>query len=587
MTEDCYTGDAKIDPVTLSVIRGQFKQLVNEMDSTLVGSAFSPIICEAMDMACGLYRPDGRTISQGDNGMPIFAGNMRFTVATVADAFEGDLAPGDVFMVNDPYTTGTHMNDVKLVKPVFPRDELVVFLANTGHWIDVGSASPGGMTGKTRQFYQEGIRLPPLRIFEAGERNDDVLEFVFSNVRSTDSIQGDFAAQLNALQAGEDRFESLVEEHGIDTLSDAIAALERSSEDKMRAQLDDVPDGTYEFTDYLDNDGITDEPLAINLELTVTGTDVELDFEGTATLCQGPVNTPRPATVSMCNLAFKHVFPDIPINAGCFEPLEYLIPEGSLLDAQPPSATAGYSVPCQRVVDVVMSALAQALPEDVPAQSFSTSGATSVGGTAGGGSEFVTMVFVGGGYGGSAAQDGLTHCTPPFARAKDPDVEVMETRFPLTFHERGLRADSAGAGRHRGGFGTVYDLELESGTATVSCVADRGKFTPRGLSGGGDATGMTFRFTIDGEAYVPELGTKDQDIQLSAGDRLRLESPGGGGFGDPFERDKAVVLADVENGMVSPETAAETYGVAIVENDGDYRVDDARTAALRSPDGDQ
>jgi N-methylhydantoinase B len=573
--------ESDIDPVTLSVIRGQLTQLTNEMDLTLVNSAFSPIICEANDMASGVFRPDGRTISQGDFGLPIFVGNMEFTVTSIAEEFEGNIEPGDVFITNDPYVGGTHLLDVTLVEPYFHEGELLAFVANTGHWTDIAGASPGGFTGKTTEIQQEGIRIKPTKLFEGGELNEDLLELVLANVRRSDDIRGDYKAQLNALNVGDERFESLLAEYGAETVKRAIEELERRSEHEMRSHIEEIPDGTYSFVDSLDNDGIVDTPLNIDLDLTIDGSDVSLDFTGSSGPARGPVNAPKSCTVSACNIAFKHIYADIPINAGCFQPLEFTIPDETFLNAKAPRPTMGYTEVSQRVLDTAFGALSKAIPEDVPGQAFSTSCGMSMGGRSEEG-EFVFPYAIAGGYGGNRTQDGLTHCTPPYARARMPSVEVIEDQYPLRFHEKRLRPDSAGAGRRRGGLGTVYDIEFRGEEATFSCVGDRTDHTPSGVAGGKSAKGTLLEFTIDGETYVPPMRNKEQDLALSTGDRLHIESPGGGGYGDPTERESDRVLEDIVQGYVTPEAAEQEYGVVVETVDGEYQVNEAATSELRS-----
>lgn len=295
---------------------------------------------------------------------------------------------------------------------------------------------------------------------------------------------------------------------------------------------------------------------------------------------RGPVNAPKSSTVSACNIAFKHIYDDIPINAGCFQPLSFTIPEETFLNAKAPSPTMGYTEVSQRVLDTAFGALSKAIPEDVPAQAFSTSCGMSMGGRSEEG-EFVFAYAIAGGYGGSTSRDGLNHSTPPYARARMPSVEVIEDQYPLRFHERRLRPDSAGAGRRRGGLGTDYEIELRGESATFSCVGDRTDHTPSGVAGGNSAEGTRIEFTIDGETYTPALRNKEQDLALSTGDRLHIESPGGGGYGDPAERGTGRVLADIVQGCITPDRAEQEYGVVVEEIDGELQVNEAETAELR------
>ena len=572
--------NTQVDPVTLSVIRGRFDQIVSEMDAVLVRSAFSPIIAEANDMTNGLFRADGRTVVQGDLGLPIFTGNMEFTVNAISKQYEGDMHEGDIFITNDPYIGGTHLMDMKLVKPYFVNGEFVTFIATTGHWTDIGSIVPGGFNGETTSIFQEGVRIPPLKLHDQGERNDEILELVFTNVRRPDDIRGDFKAQLNALTVGEERLDSLVEEYGVDTVAHAIGELEQRSEAQMRSHIEEIPDGSYSYADFMDNDGITDEPLPIKLTMTVDGSDVSLDFGESAASTAGPINIPRSCTVSACNIAFKHIYPDIPTNGGCFTPLNVTVSEESLLNAKPPSPTVGYTETSQRVLDTVFGALSEAIPDKVPAQSFSTSGGVIVSGTADD-EEYMIVLPLAGGYGGSKSQDGLNHSTPPYARAQSPTIEVLESKYPVRFEEQRLRTDSGGAGQNRGGLGTSYIFEVLDADASVSMVGDRCDYTPGGVNGGQHAVGSEYVFVRNGSEDRPPMRTKAQDYPLGYGDVIHLRTPGGGGHGAPFDREPERVLTDVKQGYVSPAHAKDAYGVAIVEESGEYTVKESDTERLR------
>lgn len=555
----------EVDPVTLSVIRGRLDQLTNEMDAALVRTAFSPIICEALDMADGIFTPKGNTISQGESGIPIFVGNMEILVTSIIEEFEGDIDEGDLFMTNNPYVGGTHLNDIKLVKPVFGDGEVQVFLANTGHWADIGAAVPGGFSGEAREIYQEGIRVPPVKLFKQGDLNEELLDTIFANVRQADNIRGDYKAQLNAIDIGEERYNELADRYSPSLLNKAFGELEERSERQMRSKLESVPDGTYSFVDHVDNDGIRDEPIPIELSMEASGTEVTLNLDAPE-IKDGPFHLPRSSTKSACNLTIKHIFPDIPINTGCFKPIDYNITEGCILDAERPQAVGGYPEIAARVIDVVLGAFSRAIPEKVPAHPFNTSSVVAIGGEQDG-SGYVAPLLMSGGYGGSKRYDGLNHCTTPLGRARMAGVEVMEDRYPLRYHRKILRPDSAGAGRRRGGLGTTYEIEMIGESASVSFVGDRVDFTPQGAAGGQAAEGAKFEFVIDGEEYTTPLRSKGENIEMSEGDRLLIESPGGGGYGDAKSRERERVLTDVELGYISPEHAREEYGVDLTSQE--------------------
>lgn len=561
-----------LDSVTLSVIHNKFKEIVSEMDATLVNTAFSPIICDAMDMANGLYRADGRTIAQGERGLPIFVGNMEFMVANIADHFSESMTEGDVYLVNDPYHSGTHLNDVCLVKPFFVDDTVLTFLANTAHWVDVGGATPGGFS-VTRDLYQEGIRIKPVRISDGGEAVETTRELVLNNVRLPRDSAGDLQAQINALHRGERRLKSILNEYGVETIRAAIDGLESSSKAQMVARIRELPDGHYSYTDFLDNDGVTKERLPISIDLVVDKGTMHLDFSGSARVARGPFNLPPSTTKSACHLTIKHMFPDIPINAGCFDPIDIKLPENSVVNAEAPAPTLGYISTTMRVVDTVMGVLAEAMPDEAPAQPFSTAMPMSISGQDVDDEPFVMVFYVGGGLGAYSDQDGLSFANPPMARSIVPASELYERDYPIMFTRRGARNDSEGPGKYRGGFGLTYEFELLSEEAEVSFLADRSEHMPNGVSGGGKAAGSRVTFTRDGKTYTTEFKSKGTGVGISTGDRVRLDTPGGGGHGNPRDRHPEAVRVDVAKGYVSVARARDEYGVVIVERNGEKVVD--------------
>lgn len=571
----------QLETVTLSVINGRFNQIVNEMDTKLVNSAFSPIICEAHDMTNGLYNAEGGTVTQGDIGNPLFIGNMEYTIKAILDEFEGKINRGDLFITNDPYLGGTHLMDVKLVQPVFDENgELLVFVANTGHWQDIGGITPGGFNGETVEIYQEGLQIPPLKLIEKGEINESVKNIIFKNVRQAEDIEGDYKAQKNAISHGTKQFRELIDDFEKEKISQALNSLASRSERQMRSRIEEIPDGIYEYVDQVDNDGVDDVPLPIQLTMEISGSSLEFDFAGSADRCRGPVNLSESGTVGACNIALKHIYPDIPINSGFFEPLDVHIPDGSFLKAKPPCAVVGYTATMNRVIDTVHGALGRAIPDHVPAQSFSTSAPLTIGAD----SEAASYSFTypgAGGYGGSNTQDGLTYCTPPLARGRAPAVEVIEDRHPVRFIERSIRPDSGGAGRNRGGLGSVYTIEMLD-DVRLSMVADRCDHLPEGLSGGKPAKGFELKLRKGGEEFAPPLRSKAQNIPLSAGDSVRVKLPGGGGYDPPHERNPSRVLTDVELGYVSEKEARETYGVSIRTTEGGFEIDFDETSRLRN-----
>ncbi|MCB2051911.1 MAG: hydantoinase B/oxoprolinase family protein [Novosphingobium sp.] len=554
------------DPVTLAVVRGALEQITDEMDLHLIRAALSPIISETNDCAHGLYDPEtGETIAQGSYGLPLFLASMQWTVQRViARAREnGGFRDGDLWFVNDPYISGTHLNDVVLVKPVFVDGELFALFANTGHWMDMGGSVPGGWAPSATEIHQEGLIIPPLKLCEEGRFNTALLHLIQANVRLPQQLEGDLTAMMNVFSVGARGLNDLIGRYGVPTLKVCIEEILDRSERQMRSYIADIPDGTYSFEDWFDNDGVDDVPLKVALTITVVGDDLRLDFSGTAEKARGPMNISDSTTMSMCLVAIKHVFPDVPINGGAFRPIAISIPQPSILAAQYPSPVGGTTDVTQRVVDVVFGALAQAIPDLVPAAPFGTTGVLTVTGKrAQDGGYFVAVYPYPGGYGASAQTDGLVNGTPPSSMARFMSVEMSEHRYPVRFEYLAIREESGGAGAHRGGCGTAYGIEALA-DCTVSILGDRVDYQPFGVQGGQAAAPNEVRLVIDGKTVVPPMRSKAEKVALTAGDRIRLASPGGGGFGDPRVRDVSAVEADLNNGLISAETASEVYGVVI------------------------
>ncbi len=570
-----------LDPVTLAVLKGRLEQIADEMDATLYRSAFNPIIAEARDACHGLYHPQtGATLVQGTTGLPIFVGAMAFAVKAVIDkvARDGGLEPGDTFLFNDPYDGGTHLNDFRLVRPIFRDGSLFCWLASVGHWLDIGGNVPGGFNARATESFQEGVRFPPVKLFRKGRMDQDIVDILAANSRVPVSNFGDMNGQLNALDLGERRLAQLLDEYGDETVRTAFDAFSDRAEAMMRAAIRALPDGTYSFEDFLDNDGITAEPLTIALDLTVSGDTMVLDFSRSSKPCAGPLNIAYSTAAACCYVALKHVFTEVPANAGCLRPITFVIPDTTLLGVKPPKPVGGYTETILRVIGVVFGALAKADPARATAAPFGTINALSLAGHRTDGSRWVMFSFFGGGLGGNPETDGLNHANNPISMATIPPAEILEAAYPVMFTQWALRPDSAGAGAHRGGFGAVYEIEALA-AADVFLLGERGVFPPFGVSGGQPAALNRFTWqTADGEASPP-LASKVTDVRIAPGQRVRLETPGGGGYGDPATREAARVARDVRQGLVSEKAARETYRVAV---DATGRVDEPATRALRA-----
>lgn len=555
---------SEIDPITLSVLAGRMEQIADEMDATLFRAAFNPIIAEAHDASHGLYHAvSGDTLVQGKSGLPIFVGVMSFAVKAVIEkaARDGDLEDGDIYIFNDAHIGGTHLSDMRLVRPYFRDGKLFCYLASVGHWHDVGGAVPGNYNPAATDVFQEAFNLPPVKLARKGEINQDIIDILMRNTRLPQSAMGDLNGQLGALDLGVRRMDELLDEYGAGTISSALEALGHRAETLMRSEITDLPDGRWEAEDYLDNDGITDEPLKIKIALEVKNDEMTLDFTGSSPQCAGPVNIALPTTVATAYVAIKHVFPALPANAGVMRPIDVIVPEGSFLAAQFPAPTGGYTETILRMIDVVFSAFAQAAPERVVANAYGTINALSIAGKRSNGQPWVMFSFYGGGHGGSVDSDGLNHGNAPISTATIPPMEILEAAYPVMFRKWALRPDSAGAGAHRGGLGAVYEIEvLEENGAEAFLFGERGRFAPKGIVDGGDAAMNAFKYEQDYGWHSPPLASKMRGIKLKAGQAVRLETPGGGGYGAASERNPKAVARDVARGLVSDAQADVVYG---------------------------
>ncbi|MEM8729853.1 MAG: hydantoinase B/oxoprolinase family protein [Pseudomonadota bacterium] len=573
-----------LDPLTLTVIQAGLQQVCDEMDLTFSRAAFSPVIAEANDRSDGIYAADdGSLIAQGAGGLPVFVGTMQYSTRTLIEMIDAGTAaapaPGDIYIVNDPYLGGTHLMDVRFARPFYRHGRLFCWLSNTGHWPDTGGAVPGGFSASATSVEQEGLRLPPVRLFHKGEMNAEIYAIICSNIRVADQRIGDVKAQASALMVGETRLNALMDRYGDETVAAAIAELRQRAAQQMRALIKDIPDGRYTARAIVDSDGVVDAPLTIRLCVETTPQGLRFDFAGSSPPCLGPMNSVRATTLSSVYLAMRHIFPEVPISAGAFEPLEVVGIDGTFLDATYPRPVSGCAAEVsQRIAEAVFAALVQALPDRVTAAPAGTSGNFALGGhDTARGRDFVMYQLSGGGYGGNADHDGLSNGCSTIGISKAPPVEIMEQAFPVLYHRYALREGSGGAGRQRGGFGLDYEVELRRGHARASFVMDHGRTGPQGALGGMDGALNSVTVVQKGQAYVPLHLSKEQDIPMVPGDRVRVATPGGGGYGDPLTRDPALVAEDVAEGRYTEAEAKRLFGVALKAGQPDLE----ETARLR------
>jgi len=551
-----------LDPVTLAVVHNGLRAIASEMDLAHEKASFSPIIAESFDRANGIYhRDNGEVIAQGDRGLPTFVGVMQFTTEAVIER-RRDIQPGDVVIVNDPYVGGTHLMDVKMVMPFYYHDRLWCYLTNSGHWPDTGGMVPGGFATNATEIEQEGLRLPPVKLYRQDQLDRDVLDIILSNIHVPGERIGDIEAQVGALRVGARQLTQMLDRYGAELVDAAVDELRDRSERLMRSHIEAIPDGTYSFESLMDNDGVDDKPLRVHLDLTVRGSDLIFDLSKSSPPCRGPLNSVWAITRSAIYIAMKHVFPEVPINSGCFRPLHIPKPTGTFLYAEYPRAVSGCAAEVsQRLIEVVFGALGQAIPDQMVVAPFSCSGNFSLGGYDPELERHYVMInFSGGGYGASIDTDGLSNAAASIGVSKSMPVEMIEERYPLLFEEYALRADSGGPGKRRGGFGVSYRARLLRGEGVASFLMEHGKYQPHGLAGAGGGVLNEVLIQRNGKTEQLELISKGSGIRLAPGDRVTVRTPGGGGFGDPRRRERELVARDLRRGYISLDSARRHYG---------------------------
>ncbi|MGH2662959.1 MAG: hydantoinase B/oxoprolinase family protein [Actinomycetota bacterium] len=579
----------QVDPITFEVVRRALIATSNEMALVVAKSAYSTPVNEGRDFAGTVYDQAGRLVSQGEFDIPGLVGVTQLTVPEVIDSIGiENMEEGDVYMVNDPYVASTHCNDVHLVKPIFHSGDLVAFVASSAHWSDVGGVAPGSLNCWAQTFFEEGIRVPTITIYKRGELNQDVMRVLLANMRSSWERLGDFNAQVSALSTGESRIHAIINRHGLQTLTHTMSETQDHSERLIRAYLSEIPDGTYRAEDRVDQDLATGEPKVIRLELTITGDQAILDFRESDEAARSGINCTLSATTSAVFISLASVMPPMPMNAGVMRPVDLLVTKGSLLWAQPPSAVSGLgatSMEC--VIGCVTRALSHALPERGAATPFSILNAVFAGHDSrpGFGEEFINYSWGFGGLGGTKLRDGASVVGSSYtASTQNIPCELQERRYPVLWERYMFLDDSGGPGMRRGGVGCDQLISFPYQDATVSCIGNRERFGPPGVFGG--KTGGRARLVLNPDAEGERnIGIFAVNEPVKKGEVLSFWSAGGGGYGDPLQREPELVLEDVIDGFVSVEAARSNYGVVIREIDRRtlaFEVDGPATRELRA-----
>ncbi|MFC2077936.1 hydantoinase B/oxoprolinase family protein [Candidatus Bipolaricaulota bacterium] len=541
--------EATIDAVTLEVIRHALTAVAEEMNANLVRTAFSPNIKERRDCSCAVFDGAGRMIAQAES-IPVHLGAMPASVEAAVDRV-GDLRAGDVVVVNDPYAGGAHLPDITFVAPVFDGSNRIGYVANRAHHADVGGKEPGSLAGDAREIYQEGLRIPPVRLWKEGELDRDLSDLILLNVRTPEERRGDLRAQFAACQTGIERLRALVDRYGCALLARGMEAILDYSERRMRREIERLPNGDVTFEDVLDDDGVSGEAIRLRATVRVDGDRMVIDFAGSSPQVAGPVNAVYAVTRSASYYAVRAMTdPEIPPNAGCYRPIEVIVPAGSVVCASPPAPVVGGNLETsQRIVDVILGALGRILPEAEVAASQGTMNNVAIGGIdPRSGRAYTLYETIAGGWGARPEADGVDGMHSHMTNTLNTPVEALEVAYPLRVERYELIPGSGGAGRHRGGLGIRRDLTAVGHDARGSVLADRRTHRPYGAAGGAPGSpGANVLVEPSGEEK--RLAAKTS-FSLPSESAISIRTPGGGGYGDPEDRAKEAVDRDVREGRV-------------------------------------
>ena len=572
--QDAVRGD--IDPITFAVVKSALDSIVDEMAYTVVRTARSEIVKDVMDFSAALCAADGQMVAQAKT-IALHLGAVPVAMDHVLAKFGDDLNPGDMVIMNDPYVGGMHLPDIFMFMPIFHGGKRQAIAVVIAHHTDVGGRVPGSNASDSTEIFQEGLRLPPVKLYEAGVPNRTLFDIIAQNVRVPDRVIGDLGAQSAACTVGEREFLKLVAGYGAEPVQGYMQGLidyaERMTRDEIRAW----PDGTYVFTDHIDDDGFSDDPIPIKATVTVDGDHVAVDYEGSAPQVRGAINSTLSYTASCTYLSVRCLLRgDIPNNAGVFRCVTVRAPERSVLNPAHPGACAARALTGYRIVDTMFGALAQAVPERVPAGGEGGNTVVCLGGYRADRSPFIIVDMLCGAWGGRPGKDGIEAVTNPSQNLSNTPVEVLEAQHPVRIESYGFVPDSCGAGKHRGGLGIARAYRLLADEATLQLRSDRMKFRPYGLAGGlpAEATRNVLN-PGSGETEMPSKFART----LAKGEVISHRQAGGGGFGDLFERDPARVREDVLDGKITAGFARRAHGVAI--DPETLAVDAAATRRLR------
>jgi len=576
---------SNVDPVTVEVIRNSLISACDAMRATVEFTAYSPLISEVVDFSCALVDADGRLVAE-NSSIPVFLGIMPATVREVMRVFGRDgLDEGDIIFCNDPYSGGfSHLPDVSVVMPIFWEGKLVLFASFKGHCADLGGIAPSGVYTNTTETYQEGVAFPPVKLYVRGEPNRDILRLIERNTRLPKMLMGDLRAMVAAVRVGRERCLALLRRFGEEVVFSALEEVFRASERIAREAVRRIPDGCYEGCFWCDGDGDDTDPISqglkVNMKITVDGDRITVDLTGSSPQSRGPMNLPLYTTISQVRFGFKMVTtPDLPNNEGCFAPLSVIVPKGSVLDPIMPAAASLLWPLGVGVTDLMLRLLGPALPEIGPAGHFGdVAPHCGYGVDPRTGEFYLFNLPTVGGWGGKPTGDGQTMFCMDDGDTYELPVEIFEVKYPWRVVRYALMTDTGGPGKYRGGLGVCKDLTPVGHSARVNLTFDRGKLCKAwGVRGGKDGSGnKVVVYRANGDT---EVRWKATALAVAEGDIVSFQTGGGGGWGDPFDRELERVRDDVGNGYVSLERAREDYGVVLRE---DLSVDVEATARERA-----
>jgi len=567
-----------VDPITVEVIRGYLQSLLQTMISRLIASALSPNITERQDVSSAIIGPDGRTIVQLEVA-PIHLAELAGAGQSLLTNYPlEEIAPGDVFIVNDCYSGGgTHLPDVTVMMPVFHDDQLVGIVANLAHHVDIGGTGGAG----TATIYDEGLRIPVTKLVDRGELREDVLRLILLNCRLPEQRRGDLVAQIAANELAAKDLQQLCDRHGVETVLATYEALQEYAKRKLRARIAEMPEGVFEWVDYMDDDGSGESMIPIRVVLSVSSGQLHVDFTGTGPQTDGNINLVAHGTEGCVLYAIRAALdPTIPPTSAFLDCVQLTLPPRSLVNPSPPAGCRARVDTAQRVVGVLLGALAQAMPGRLPAGSCDALQACSLSGELEDGSFYAMVETFGGGSGARPTKDGLDATQVHMANVANFPLEVAETEYPMRYRRHVLLTDSGGAGRLRGGLGELREWELLAPRSNLGLHGDRHLVAPWGAAGAND--GVTAEFWVNRHTdEARKVPSKVIALPMRRGDVFTVMTPGAGGYGDPFERDVEAVLEDVLNERVSVEAAEQLYGVATIRRNGRVVLDVDETNRLR------